>query len=76
MKCYNCKSGHRLHVKQRISRPSDPEAREVCVVRGGDVRRPYLWLEGRNEVAVTLSGNALLRKVALAILAELKEARR
>ena len=72
--CWHCKTDHRLHLRSRV-RGDTVEAEEVRLVRGGERNRPYLWVKGtpvsRLSRVVTVSGNARLRKIALAILAEL-----
>ena len=70
MKCCQCELNHRLHLYHRVA--GLPDATEIIVVRGP---RPYLWL-GRDKMVLTVNGNATLRKVALAILDELRRGRR
>jgi len=70
--CDICRKHHRLHIRRRAGQAKVGEAREVVVVRGG--RLAYLSLTAEpNPVVgpqIILSGAATLRKVALAILAE------
>jgi hypothetical protein len=68
--CCVFKEHHRLHIRRSPSRVDRGEAREIVVVKGG--ARAYLSLNGEPLCGdqIVLSGADTLRKVALAILAE------